>query len=586
VKGLGTGVLVLAGIVLTAIALAAQTLSTSPVSEPRQVFRGTTTLIPVDIRVIDRAGKPVTDLSQADFVVTENGAPQSIRHFSTQDYTPDPSAAVEPLKLRTELTDSVAPQNRRVFLIVLGRGRLQPPAKGVDGALHFVRERLLPQDLVGVMAWNRATEVTTDHVKVADLLERFKKAHERIEGRLAFLMSGLAAIYGSREIPANIQGDIDALFEDPSGSLNIRSTPASEGANAVRMAFDRQRTIDDLRGAARANPGGAADIRLDDFARTNASSMQDLGKLYAGVEYLRHFDGEKHLVLVSEFGLSLPRSEDDTDLAAVAADARVVVDFIHTGGIAGAFSMSGYGADRSGLAGSTGSAGSFSPFGWQVATAGTVTELTGGRYLGGRYAKEALDDIDRASRFAYTLGYYPSNPTTDAKYRQIRVKVNRPGVRVLYRHGYYANAPAGPLDRKHMVTYSRVVAAASYPNPVPDIGIVATATASRPPATPEIQIEMTIDASRLAFTKASGRNVDDLEMLVGGLDGRDNLLSQTWKRVQLDYTDERLDGIKRTGIPVSLTLPLTIPAAAAKNVKIVVYDYAADLVGTAVVKIK
>ena len=139
--------------------------------------------MPVDIRVLDRNGKPVTDLKQDDFAVLENGVPQKVRHFSTQDYTPEAPGPQVALRARTAHADDLAPENRRVFLIVLGRGRLQPPAKGVDGMVHFVRERLLPQDLVAVIAWNRATEFTTNHTAVADLLERFKRAHEGIEAR-------------------------------------------------------------------------------------------------------------------------------------------------------------------------------------------------------------------------------------------------------------------------------------------------------------------------------------------------------------------------------------------------------------------
>src|SRR5204863_8637142 len=100
-----------------------------------------------------------------DFTIFENGVRQDIRHFSTQSYTPETPAAGSAPTPRRAVTDDIAPQNRRVFLIVLGRGRLQPPAKGVDGMLHFVRERLLPQDLVAVLAWNRATEFTTDRAR-------------------------------------------------------------------------------------------------------------------------------------------------------------------------------------------------------------------------------------------------------------------------------------------------------------------------------------------------------------------------------------------------------------------------------------
>ncbi len=52
--------------------------------------------------------------------------------------------------------------------------------------------------------------------------------------------------------------------------------------------------------------------------------------------------------------------------------------------------------------------------------------------------------------------------------------------------------------------------------------------------------------------------------------------------VDLTFTDERLDAVKRDGVKVHLALPLTsVPKAA----KLVLYP-AADLVGTAIVQVR
>jgi hypothetical protein len=79
---------------------------------------------------------------------------------------------------------------------------------------------------------------------------------------------------------------------------------------------------------------------------------------------------------------------------------------------------------------------------------------------------------------------------------------------------------------------------------------------------------MTIDPARLAFAKANGRNVDTLDLLVACLDGRDNLMGEVWRNVQLAYTDERLAAVTRAGVPVTLAVPVNGP----KNVKVIVYD--------------
>src|SRR5688572_25965895 len=127
------------------------------------VFRVATSLVPVDVRVVDRDNKPVTDLKPEEFTVLENGVQQRITHFGTHAFTPgEPTPDSRP-KPRAGGAQVIGPENHRVFLIVLGRGRLQEPSKALDALLDFVRDRMLPQDYVAVLAWNRATVFTQDH---------------------------------------------------------------------------------------------------------------------------------------------------------------------------------------------------------------------------------------------------------------------------------------------------------------------------------------------------------------------------------------------------------------------------------------
>src|SRR5687768_3466220 len=166
--------------VLSAAALAAQQQT-----QPPPTFRSGTTVVPVDVRVVDRGGKPITDLTTSDFTVLEDGVPQKIVHFSFQALEPVPGAAADPrLTLRKPLGEAVTPQDKRIFLIVLGRGRQVGPVKGVEGAMRFVKQRLLPQDQVAVLAYNRSTDFTTDHAKVIETLDRYWKKHQSIETKL------------------------------------------------------------------------------------------------------------------------------------------------------------------------------------------------------------------------------------------------------------------------------------------------------------------------------------------------------------------------------------------------------------------
>jgi len=75
-------------------------------------------------------------------------------------------------------------------------------------------------------------------------------------------------------------------------------------------------------------------------------------------------------------------------------------------------------------------------------TMNSVAEQTGGK------AFYNTNDLNRAIRDSladgstyYSLGYYPENKDWDGRFRRISVKVNRPGIKLHYRQGFYAVEP-------------------------------------------------------------------------------------------------------------------------------------------------
>src|SRR4029079_6335514 len=138
-------------------------LSFLPRQQPPPIIRTGTTVVPVDVRALDLSGKPVTDLKRSDFTVLEDGRPQEIQLFDARGLVASRPEDATPL-LRTAASDA-APgqaQDRRVLLFLFGRGRHQSSDKAIDAVSRFVRDSLLPQDRVAVLAYNRATDFTVD----------------------------------------------------------------------------------------------------------------------------------------------------------------------------------------------------------------------------------------------------------------------------------------------------------------------------------------------------------------------------------------------------------------------------------------
>jgi VWFA-related protein len=248
--------------------------------------------VPVDVRVVDSKGDPVTDLKKEDFTVTEDGIPQQVRLFDSHALTPEAPRPGSPPPLRKALpadapagTQALA-QNQRIFLIVFGRGRLQWPDKGIDAAIKMVRERLLPQDRVAVLAYNRATDFTIDRAAIIATLERFKKAHDLIEADLKQQFSGLQAAYGSRTPSKAIQAEIDAVFHG-SGTAHARQVPPGTPTDAAQIAADARSATDaiqrgDILAGRDPSPfdafdraaADAIDMTFDQFAAASAQTAR------------------------------------------------------------------------------------------------------------------------------------------------------------------------------------------------------------------------------------------------------------------------------------------------------------------------
>jgi hypothetical protein len=77
-----------------------------------------------------------------------------------------------------------------------------------------------------------------------------------------------------------------------------------------------------------------------------------------------------------------------------------------------------------------------------------LAERTGGRaFYNMNNVGDAIAESMRDGSTYYTLAYYPSNKNWDGKFRHISVKVNRGGIRLRHRSGYFAMDPHIMMER-------------------------------------------------------------------------------------------------------------------------------------------
>jgi VWFA-related protein len=563
---------------LSAAALAATAALSAqqPAQEPKAPFRSATTLVPIDVRVIDRSGKPITGLSQSDFIVTENGIRQTISTFSAAAMTA--SSPSVPLLRAVGRTESLEPQQARVFLLLMGRGIIQGPSKGVTAMEDLVRERLLPQDRVAVMAWNRATDFSADHDRAAAVIERFRTRHESIEMDLQLLYSGLSGLYAGRQIPRPIQVKIDDVFNVlDAGTRAVVATDATDKPKAAAdeqldllqrkseiearaAAFREFNTTD--RELARLMSDTTLGSDFDSYVALSRQTLQDVGNVYAGVDYMRFIEGEKHLLLVTEQGFLLPSADHDRDIASLASDARVAIDTFQTGGVATV--MSG------------GFATVTPQTGFALSALRSVSQGSGGQVSISERGNTAIDRLVHATEFGYVLGYSPKNPALDGKFRAIKVEVARKDATVSFRRGYFARAPESFDPRKSIAT-TRMVAAANYGADVSDLKVAIKVANSRTGANRFVTVDATVATDRIVFAKTATGSLAAISQAVICLDSSGRTVGEVWRTLDVKVALHDYDLVRKDGLKLSAKVDVTTPPA---TVRVIIYDYGSDLIGS------
>jgi VWFA-related protein len=547
----------LAAALLSGLMLFGPAVPSGQDAQQKPTFRAAVALVPVNVSVLGRDGRPVLDLKKEDFTILEDGVPQEVGHFSLENLV---AAATMPhsgdtVGRRNVPVLELAPQQRRVFLVALTtwRGsRIQEPNRALDALREFVRGQLLPQDVMAVIAYNRATAFTTNHGAISEVIERYRARSERIGASLEEYFSGLRALYGSGRIPDPAQREIDAVFDVPGASMRQLAA-----VDARPMRSNAMPPIPAIPEEGGSEGFAAAEMGFDVFVSRSLQSMQGLSQLFAGIQYMRNIEGQKRLLYIGP-GMGLPSTDADNSVAAMANDARVALDMIQAGGIEGLPMW------RGAIAGRIGFDESFN-----FTSLRSLAQQTGGQALIAKYTKPALDRVDTVTRTQYLIGYYPKNADWNGKYRRIEVKVNRPNVEVAWRQGYYARQDRTPYDGRELFTFTRISSAARFQAAVNDIKMKAEVR--------DAVAILTIDISNIALKSVDDRRVGQLRVAVFFGDAEQRLIDERWGTIDLSFTGENYGRYLTTGVEFRCPVPVTMKPT---YMKAVVYHYDTDLLGS------
>lgn len=388
--------------------------ATRPADGQTPVFRAGVEVLPLDVVVLDRDGRQVTDLATADFAVEVDG---KTRRVATAEYIrlTDPVAASlarrAPQPFRAPELDTAISTNGgggptgRVVLLLVDQGNIRfGAARSVmQNALKFV-DRLQPNDRIGVVAVpgpGEAVDFTTDHARVREALLRVTGRLTPSRRRFNISITEAFAIYR--------QSDATLVLQ-----VISRECAGATGAN-------------DLERCERDVEQDAAEIVGDQRQQTDRS----VGAIRAVLRSLGAIDGQKSVILISE-GLVLEGlGADVDDLAAIAADVRASLDVL-------LLDVPAFDAAQAQLPTTAGADRQMQEDGLQMLAAmarGTLHRVVS-------TADTAFRRIEQALAGYYLLGVEPGANDRDGKRHKIEVKLARRGLTVQARRAFLS--PEGP----------------------------------------------------------------------------------------------------------------------------------------------
>lgn len=408
--------------------------------------------VSLDAVVKDKKGRPVRDLTAADFEVYEDGVRQQVNSFRLVTkgayVTGQGGATATNVAPAARPTDSVG----GVSAVALVFDRMTPDARNRarEAALAYVRDNFAPNEYVGVFMTDLSLKV----------LQTYTNDSKLVRQAVAQAGNQSGSLYTSSNAQARSVAERQAALQNSSTALEGSIASGGAGGGGSRAS------------AASALGGNQAEQMLNAMIQRSLETFEALERdqqgyattngLLAIVNSMRRLPGRKAIIFFSE-GISIP--------PAVQAYFRAVVSSANRA------NTTVYAVDAAGLRADSPLSESRQEINAlalrRADQANSTRDYTGGpltRQLErnedllrlnpqsglGQLANETggflisdtnnigprLRQVDDDLNTYYLLTYTPQNANYDGRFRQISLKLDRSNLEVQARKGYYAINPS------------------------------------------------------------------------------------------------------------------------------------------------
>lgn len=414
---------VILGFAIAAAGQVPQPSATPP--EDDETVKITTSLIQLDVVVRDKNGIQITDLKPGDFVVYQDGKPQTITNLSYIDSVARQRTEISGPKIKVDKREPLSPpanvrsRQGRIITFVIDDGNCLATADGTasirDAMRKFVREQMLADDKVAIYRTRGGSSLLQMYTSNRDVLN---KKIDKIS-----------------LIPT---GNCGSSFEPLRDKSTIKIT--GSGAGSFESEADKLARKD-----------------IENRERDN-QVIGTVGVMRFVVDRLKNVPQRKIVFLLSEgilAGFDTRAGDALRELADKASRASVVINTMSAKGVTIPGMMQAQDEVLPGII--NGADQSIQATQERVDEEAALNQglsylaySTGGKFVRNQnFLDGSLKKILDAETGYYLIGYEPNDDTFRGKqFHRIEIKVNRPDLSVTSRKGFY-----GRTDKESQPVY-------------------------------------------------------------------------------------------------------------------------------------
>jgi len=422
---------------------------TAPASgEPVTTIRTSSDLVVIDVVASDSQQNPVHKLTAADFTLLEDGKPQTVKVF--EEHQTQTSAALPPapkLDPGVFTNYSIAPANGALNILLLDKLNTPMDAQTVvrDEVLKYLKQ-VPPGTRIAIFSLTTELKLLQGFTSNPELLRALVQGKKGNQGASPLMNNAMEGDQAGADDPM-YDTMADTLGNDPDAAMILENLQEFEvEQQSFQLQLRARYTLDALNQLARymsALPGrknliwfsGSFPVNIlpDPYILTASATQGSASgaltpNVFAGVASME--DEFRETVDL------LARSQ----VAVYPIDARGLM-------VAPMFSVTQSGSTMNRKPNGFANANTkfFQQTSEEHGTMEQMAQATGGKaFVNTNGLKEAVEKaIDSGSNY-YTIAYTPTNRKWNGDYRKIQVKLDRPGVALAYRRGYFADDPNAP----------------------------------------------------------------------------------------------------------------------------------------------